>query len=587
MISRMISEAISGFRRERPPDPLGPAGVTAGVADAVRIVLPYARAHAGDGLVALAATIASIGLGYAVPFVTRSVVDDSISAGDASLLPARLALLAALGMLLLISGAFEQYATARFSGAATMDMQGDLLARAMSLPIRLFGTERTGYLMSRVTSDIQGVSWFLSGASVHLAASLVRLAAGVVLMLSLEWRLGLLCLPFLAVMLLAAAAVSRRLRNLGLHSMEEGARVSRDLQEVLASGTVVRAFAAEERMSGRVREGLGRMLGLMMERTASGTAAGLLLELVPGAARLFAAGAGAYLVIGGSMTLGTLLAFLSFLGSTLGPARRLASFATQIPQSLAAVDRVTALAAPSGEDGGTRRTDRLSGEVEFRDVSFGYSVGAPVLSGISFRIPPGGRMAVTGASGEGKTTLLMLLLGFYRPDSGSILLDGVPLDEYDLRSARSRMGFVPQEASILSGTILENLRLGAPSATLEEALSACRDAGADFASSPSDLERMLGEGGFGLSLGQRQRLSLARALAGDPDILLLDEPTSALDASSEKALLSTLPGAIGARTAIIVTHSPAVLELAGSILVIEGSRGEFSPAYSAAATEGP
>lgn len=186
-------------------------------------------------------------------------------------------------------------------------------------------------------------------------------------------------------------------------------------------------------------------------------------------------------------------------------------------------------------------------------------------------------MAVTGASGEGKTTLLMLLLGFYRPDSGSILLDGIPLHEYDLRSARARMGFVPQEASVLSGTLLENLRLGSPSATPEQALSACRAAGADFAASPSDLGRMLGEGGFGLSLGQRQRLALARALVGDPDILLLDEPTSALDASSENSLLSTLPGAIGARTAIIVTHSPAVLELADSILVIGGSRGGSDP----------
>lgn len=575
MISRMISEALSGFRRERPPDPLGPAGGKSGIADAVRLVLPYARAHAGDGVTALTATLASIGLGYAVPFVTRSVVDDSISAGDTSMLPARLALLAGLGLLLLIAGALEQYATARFSGAATADMQGDLLGRAMSLPVRLFGEERTGYLMSRVTSDIQGVSWFLSGASVHLAASVVRLAAGVALMMSMEWRLGLLCLPFLAAMLLAAGAMSRRLRNLGLHSMEEGARVSRDLQEVLAAGTVVRAFAAEERMSGRVREGLGRMLGLMMERTASGTAAGLLLELVPGAARLCAAGAGAYLVIGGSMTLGSLLAFLSFLGSTLGPARRLSSFTTQIPQSLAAVDRVTALTAPPGEDCGSRRVDRLSGEVEFRDVSFGYLPDEPVLSGISFRIPPGGTMAVTGASGEGKTTLLMLLLGFYRPDSGSILIDGIPLDEYDRRSVRARMGFVPQEASVLSGTILENLRLGAPSATPEQALSACRDAGADFASTPSDLDRMLGEGGFGLSLGQRQRLAIARALVGAPDILLFDEPTSALDSSSEKALLSTLPRAIGARTAIMVTHSPAVLELSGSRLVIEGSRGEF------------
>lgn len=575
MISRMISEALSGFRRERPPDPLGPAGRKSGIRDAARLVLPYARVRARDGVTALTATLASIGLGYAVPFVTRSVVDDSISAGDASLLPARLALLAGLGLLLLIAGALEQYATARFSGAATADMQGDLLGRAMSLPVRLFGEERTGYLMSRITNDIQGVSWFLSGASVHLAASVVRLAAGVALMLSMEWRLGLLCLPFLAAMLLAAGAMSRRLRNLGLHSMEEGARVSRDLQEVLAAGTVVRAFAAEERMSGRVREGLGRMLGLMMERTASGTAAGLLLELVPGAARLCAAGAGAYLVIGGSMTLGSLLAFLSFLGSTLGPARRLSSFTTQIPQSLAAVDRVTALTAPPGEEGGSRMVDRLSGEVEFRDVSFGYLPDEPVLSGISFRIPPGGTMAVTGASGEGKTTLLMLLLGFYRPDSGSILIDGIPLDEYDRRSVRARMGFVPQEASVLSGTILENLRLGAPSATPEQALSACRDAGADFASTPSDLDRMLGEGGFGLSLGQRQRLAIARALVGAPDILLFDEPTSALDSSSEKALLSTLPRAIGARTAIMVTHSPAVLELSGSRLVIEGSRGEF------------
>lgn len=570
----MLAETVAGFRRDRPADPLGRPGSPSGVMDALRLVLPHAKRHSRAGLLALALALVSVGLGYAVPFAARSLIDDAVMAGNTSLLPSRLALLAGLGSMLLVVGALSQYASALFSGSATVDLQDEMIRRTMSLPIRLFGEERSGYLMSRVIGDIQGVSWFLSGASVNLAASVVRVSAGIALMIGLEWRLGLACIPFAAALFAVSVSMSRRLRNLGLHSMEENARVSRDLQEILSSSTVIRSFAAEGRAAGKVSSGLSRLLGVMMERTASNSAAGLLLDLVPGAAKLFAAGAGAYLVTGGSMTLGSLAAFLSLLGSTMGPARQAAATAAQIPQSLASVDRIRMLMERSGEEPrGSGAVSRLAGEIEFRNVSFGYTDGRPVLSDLSFRVAPGGRMAVRGGSGEGKTTILMLLLGFYRPCSGEILLDGVPLESLDIHAVRARIGFVPQEASIMAGTILDNLGLGVPGLGAARALEACRSAGVDFVKEPGDLESVLGEGGFGLSAGQRQRLAIARALAPDPDILLLDEPTSALDAASEEATVSVLAGAAGGRTTILVTHSPKVLELADSILVLEGSRG--------------
>lgn len=569
----MISEARAGFRRERPADPLGGQRPVAGLVDALRLVLPYARRHLASGLSGLLATAFSIVLGYALPFVTRSLVDDAIAPGDRDALVSRLVLLAVLGGLLLLAGALQQYATTLFSGSATVDLQKDLVRRAMALPLRLFGRERSGYLMSRVMNDIQGVSWFLSGSFVSLAASTVRISAGVALMFSLEWRLALISLPSVALLPLAAFETSRRLRNLGLHSMEEGARVSRDIQEALSSSTVVRAFAAEERVAGRIDSGLGRMLGLLLERSAASSLSGIVLDLVPGVSRLVAIGAGASLVIGGELTLGSLLAFTAILGSTLGPARQLASAVGQIPQSLAAVDRTRAVLEASGERPGGTEVSRLRGGIEFRDVSFDYGEGRPVLQDLSFRVGPGCRLGVTGASGEGKTTLLMLLLGFYAPVSGSILLDGVPLPELDIRSVRSRLGFVPQEPAVLSGTLLENIRLGDPDVSEEAALEACRTAGMEFVRGTEDLGIRLGEDGYGLSQGQKQRLALARALAVEPDILLLDEPTSALDAGSEEIVVKMLSSSIAGRTAIVVTHSPALLELADAILVLDGSTG--------------
>ena len=574
MIGRMLAEARAGFRRGRPEDPLGRPDAPSSLMDALRLVLPHAKRHWRTGLPALSLSLVSVALGYAVPFATRSLIDDAVMAGNASLLPSRLAVLGGLGLVLLVVGSLSRYASTLFSGSATVDLQDEMIRRTMSLPVRLFGEERSGYLLSRVMGDIQGVSWFLSGSSVNLAASVVRVSAGIALMIGLEPRLGLACIPFVAVLFVASVSISHRLRNLGLHSMEENARVSRDLQEILSSGTVIRAFAAEGRAAGRVSSGLSRLLGVMMERTASGSAAGILLDLVPGAAKLFAAGAGAYLVTEGSMTLGSLAAFLSMLGSTMGPARQAASTAAQIPQSLASVDRIRALMERAGEEpAGSTAVERLAGEIEFRDVSFAYDDGRPVLSNLSFRVAPGGRMAVTGGSGEGKTTLLMLLLGFYRPCSGEILLDGVPLDSLDIRAVRARIGFVPQEASIMAGTILDNLALGAPGLGAARALEVCMNAGVDFVNEPGDLETVLGEGGFGLSTGQRQRLAIARALAPDPDVLLMDEPTSALDAASEEATVSVLANAARGRTTVFVTHSPGVLELADSILVLEGSRG--------------
>jgi ABC-type multidrug transport system fused ATPase/permease subunit len=297
---------------------------------------------------------------------------------------------------------------------------------------------------------------------------------------------------------------------------------------------------------------------------------------MPGIARVLVLAIGAYWVIKGEWTLGSLLAFQAYLGYVFSPAQYLATANLDLQNARASLERVSALfdIVPEENIGTGKKVERLTGEIEFRNVSFAYDSREPVLNDLSFHIQPGEHVAIAGPTGVGKTTLLSLILRFYQPTRGEIYFDGQPASDYEVSSLRRRIGYVSQSTHLLSGTIMENLRYGNTDASDKEVLRAAKvaDIHEFICSLPKGYESEVGERGGNLSEGQKQQLSIARALVKDPDILVLDEPASALDSLTEKSILQSLPSSIQNKTLFVVAHRFSTIKDSDRILLLNENR---------------
>lgn len=318
-----------------------------------------------------------------------------------------------------------------------------------------------------------------------------------------------------------------------------------------------------------------KVFQINLEQRAINSLAGLSINAMPGVARIITLAVGAVWVIKGQWTIGSLLAFQAYLAYVFGPAQFLASSNLQFQKALAALERVSAIfdIAPEDNRKDGRKVDKLKGDIEFRKVSFGYNGYEPVLKDISLHIRPGERVALVGPSGIGKTTLMSLILRFYQTAGGEIYFDGLPASDYHTDSLRRRIGYASQDPKVLSATVFENLSYGDPEAGKEQILQAARISAIhdDIEKLPQSYETVIGEKGLTLSEGQKQRLSIARALVKDPDILILDEPTSALDSMAEKSIFDALPSQVNGKTVLVASHRISTIMQADRILLLNAS----------------
>jgi len=371
-------------------------------------------------------------------------------------------------------------------------------------------------------------------------------------------------------MLVSVRFFGRKLRVLSHHGMERQAEVYQSVQESLAQTSLIKAFATEKRTLNSLVGKLRSSMQVGMEQQTLGSVANLAISFTPELAHLIVLTGGAFLIIRGNWSIGSLLAFQSYVGFVYGPAQFLASANFQWQGAMASLERVSSLfdVVPEEHDGVGLKAERLRGEVEFRDVSFSYNGRETVLENVSFAVHAGEHMAIVGPSGVGKTTLVSLLLQFYRPQKGEILIDGRPAREYELHSLRRRVGYVPQSPTLLSGTIADNLRYGDPDAEEDQVENAARAAGIHtfISSLPQRYQSLVGERGVNFSEGQKQRLAIARALVKNPDIVVLDEPTSALDSQTEASIFASLPRMVRGKTLFVIAHRLSTIRQSDRIL---------------------
>lgn len=511
-------------------------------------------------------------LSFPPPLITRYLVDQVFLGQKLELLAGAILLWIGISLAERLVGFFQQLHFSRWEKEVVLDIQKDLLDRVLVFPKTFFDRHSTGYLMARLSSDVQEIRWFFSGSAVYAIGNFLRFIGGLAFLFYLEWKLALTTAVVLPGLILMVRFFSKRLHDLAHQNMEQQAGVESHLQESLSSIALIKAFSSEMRTVSHLASALGKGMRFSLEQATVHGVANLLIQSWPGIARVTVLAVGGYWVIQGQWSLGSLLAFQAYLGYVFGPAEFLASANLQLQNARAALERVSALRRilPEENLGQGKRVERLRGEVQFRNVSFSYDGQEPVLENISWHIRPGEHIAIMGPSGVGKTTLLSLILRFYKPTEGEIFFDGEPASALELGSLRRRIGYVSQNTLLLAGTIRENLHYGNPEATDEAIVRAAQAAGIhDFiASLPDGYDAKVEEKGANLSEGQKQRLSIARALVRDPDILIFDEPASGLDIQTEKALFQNLFPRLKGKTIFLVTHRLSSVSAADQVVLL-------------------
>ena len=521
--------------------------------------------------------IAQAGVGLVPPLLQRAIVDRVIADRDLSRLAGLLTALVGLYVLLTLLSMADMYIRHALGARVIVDMRVRLYGYLQRLSLSFFERTSTGELMSRVTNDVEALEQFLTHGTALTFVDLLRLVGAAVVLLFLDRRLGLLVMLPVPVLAVCLRTFNRRVRPLYRRVRDQLGGINALLQDRLSGMRVVQAFSQEERELGRFA---GESEAYYRARVAGVGYMSLFfpaMNLVSLMGTVIVLGFGATAVIRGELSMGTLVAFLSYVTVFYDPVRRLVDIDNVFQQAIAAGDRIFELLdttsdiqeAPDAID-----LAEVQGEVCFNDVHFRYGNGEEVLRDVTFCIRPGETVALVGPSGAGKTSIANLICRFYDPIAGSVTLDGHDLRKVKLASLRRHLAVVLQDTFLFNTTVRENLHYGKPDATEEELIAAAKAAYAhDFIMElPNGYDTEIGERGVRLSGGQKQRLALARAILVNPRILILDEATSCVDAEAEYLIQQALESVLKGRTALVIAHRLSTIRNADRIIALEEGR---------------
>ncbi|MBU3028180.1 ABC transporter ATP-binding protein [Zobellia galactanivorans] len=514
---------------------------------------------------------------FVAPMSLKYLMDDIIPNKDLDFLKL---LVGAVALAILVQAVTSFLLTKILSVQAQFlisELRAQVQKKVLSLPISFFDNAKSGALVSRIMSDVEGVRNLIGTGLVQLVGGSITAVVSLILLLRISWTMTIFTLVPLAIFALIALKAFKIIRPIFRNRGKINAEVTGRLTETLGGVRVIKGFNAEEQENKIFEKGVDRLFQNVkksLTATAFMTSSSTFLL---GIATTGIMGIGGYKIMMDELTIGEFLTFTFLLGLMVAPIVQMSNIGSQLTEALAGLDRTEELmnmVPESDEENRTIVLDEIQGNIVFDDVSFAYEEDKEVLHNISFEVKPGNVVALVGSSGSGKSTIAGLAATFLNPQSGKITIDGKDLAQVNLNSFRQHLGVVLQDDFLFEGTIRENILFPRPNATEEQLQQAVEAAYVnEFTDRFEDgLDTLIGERGVKLSGGQRQRIAIARAVLADPKILILDEATSNLDTESEALIQKSLATLTEGRTTFVIAHRLSTIRKANQILVIENGR---------------
>ena len=561
----------------------------------LRRSLPFLRPYTGRiGFALLCLTIAALAA-LAMPVSIRLVVDYGFSDGNGRAIDIYFIALLILSLIYALSSSLRYYTVMWIGERVVADIRAAVYDHVITMDPTFFEVTKSGEVLSRLTTDTTLVQSVVgAGVSIALRSAFI-LAGSLVMLFVTSSQLGILLFGLLPVVVLPILIYGRKVRMLSRETQDRVADSSGIAGEVLNAIQVVQAFTMEALQSRRFSDAVEHSFDAARRRLSVGALLSGIIVLSAFGAVVVVLWVGARSVIDGSISAGTLVQFLFYATLVAGSTTAIGEVWSEVQRAAGAMERLMGILdnKPAITSSGKSLPFPPDGtnHIVMDDVSFHYPSrpGQLALDGYSLDITPGENLALVGPSGAGKSTVFQLLLRFYDPGSGAVRLDGIDIRDADLLKLRNRIGIVPQQTVLFSGSVMENIRFGNPNATDDEVINAARAAYADdfISQLPQGYQTFLGEKGARLSGGQQQRIAIARAVLKDPPVLLLDEATSSLDAESENLLQQALQELMVNRTVIVIAHRLATVKKVDRIIVMDQGRIVDSGSHeSLAAKEG-
>jgi len=507
--------------------------------------------------------------GWLNPFILH------ISAGDKHgvLLFAAAAALA-IAMVGALCSYYEKYFTTSVGQRVMHDLRGRLYSRMQRLSLAFHNQAQTGDLLSRITSDIDAVQSFVSSGLLSALINSLTLLGMIGVMFYINWKFTLIALSVVPLLFLVVFRYTRLIKKSSKQVREQEGKIASVIQEVLTSIHVVKAFAREDYEQRRLEEESLESIERALRARSLKAKLYPFVEIIVAVGTSLVLWFGARMVLDGTLSAGSLVVFILYLGKMYKPMQDLSKMTDAYSKAAVGYDRireVLEMKSDVKDMRGARPAPRFKGQIEFDNVTFGYEADRSILQGLSLRVEPGQVAALVGPTGAGKSSVFSLLSRFYDPLSGTVKIDGRDIRTFTQKSLREQISFVLQETLLFHGPIWKNIAYGKPGARREEIIQAAQLANADefIDKMPGGYDTLVGERGVTLSGGQRQRIAIARAVIRNTPILLLDEPTSGLDAASEQLVFEALHRLMKGKTCMVIAHHLATIRNADVIYVMQ------------------